>query len=254
MSEFGNYCLEEISASISDGLDPAGLRNVFLRRGQIIGQPGVPLQAVYFPQAAMVSASVEFSSGSSVGGVLIGSEGVFGAAKIFGIRAPVFTTVVQRAGTCWLMPISELRRLARGNHQATAALFRYQHFLVAQAQQIAACAAKHDIRERLCSYFLRVMDNGKEIRTTQEQLACILGVRRTSISMVASELQADGIIRSHRGRIFISDSDRLRDSACECHAAVEHFINTLLPPTADVESTVEGHANHSLSYGAMTYE
>lgn len=225
---YRNDILDAFSAAVPGGLDPAGLRSIILQPGHIVGQPGDTLDSIYFPQSALISAVMELSSGESMDGILIGSEGVFGAAAAFGIAAPVFSSVVQRAGTCWLMSASELRRLVRAHDEIAALLFRYQYYLLAQAQQIAACATKHHVRERFCTYLLRVQDDGGEIRLIQEHLARTLGVQRTSISLVAGGLQSDGIIRYQRGRIKIIDPDGLRAGACECHHVIEGFKHALL--------------------------
>ena len=210
------------------------LRRTIVQAGHTIGQAGSPLEKVYFPETALISAVVEFSSGESIDGVLIGSEGVFGASAAFGVKAPLYSSIVQRAGTCWVMPASELRRLIKTNDAVRSLLFRYQHFLVAQAQQNVACAARHEIRERMCGYLLRVRDDRGEIRLTQEHLARTLGVRRTSVSTVAGTLQRDGIISNQRGRIRILDPGRLRSIACECHHAIETFKRSLIEPPVGV--------------------
>ena len=64
---------------------------------------------------------------------------------------------------------------------------------------------------------------------TQEFLAHMLGVQRTSIGFIASELQRTGCIRYARGRVEILDLDRLRASACDCYRIVKEecdlFVN-----------------------------
>ncbi|HZD91294.1 MAG TPA: hypothetical protein VE224_14425, partial [Pseudolabrys sp.] len=147
MFNFRNQILDSLSSSIPGGLDPAGLRSIILQPSHIIGEPSARLESVYFPQSALISSVIELASGESIDGVLIGSEGVFGSAAAFGAPVPLYSSVVQRAGTCWLMPASELRRLVRESDEVAALLFRYQHFLLAQAQQVAACATKHHVRE-----------------------------------------------------------------------------------------------------------
>jgi hypothetical protein len=55
---------------------------------------------------------------------------------------------------------------------------------------------------------------------TQEFLAHMLGVQRTSIGLIASSMQTKGIIRYSRGRLEVVDLDRLRTAACECYRIV----------------------------------
>jgi DNA-binding transcriptional MocR family regulator len=55
---------------------------------------------------------------------------------------------------------------------------------------------------------------------TQEFLSQMLGVQRSSVTLVASKLQEAGLINYRRGRIHILDVEGLQDSCCECYKAV----------------------------------
>jgi hypothetical protein len=61
---------------------------------------------------------------------------------------------------------------------------------------------------------------------TQEFLAEMLGVRRTSVSVVAHTLQQAGMIKYRWGTIEILDVDGLEESACECYGTA--FSTTVL--------------------------
>ena len=56
---------------------------------------------------------------------------------------------------------------------------------------------------------------------TQEFLARMLGVQRTSIGMIANAMQQQGMIRYRRGRVEVLDLERLRSAACECYFIVK---------------------------------
>jgi len=63
---------------------------------------------------------------------------------------------------------------------------------------------------------------------TQEFLAQMLGVRRTSVSLVASTLQKAGWLSYRRGHIRITDVEGLRSGACECYERVRTHYDSLL--------------------------
>jgi Crp-like helix-turn-helix protein len=63
---------------------------------------------------------------------------------------------------------------------------------------------------------------------TQEFLGEMLGVRRTSVSVVANTLQQAGFIRYSRGRIRILNLDGLRETTCECYQSVKVQAERLL--------------------------
>jgi len=90
---------------------------------------------------------------------------------------------------------------------------------LAQTQQAAACNAVHDAESRLSRWLLQTSDviGSDIVPLTQEFLSQMLGVRRTTVTAIARSLQGLGVIRYTRGRIEISDRERLKKLACECY-------------------------------------
>ena len=58
------------------------------------------------------------------------------------------------------------------------------------------------------------------ITLTQEFLAQMLGVRRTSVTEVASKIQEAGAISYSRGVIKIVDLEAVKAMACECYESL----------------------------------
>ena len=74
----------------------------------------------------------------------------------------------------------------------------------------------------------RDLSGSDDLPFTQEFLAEMLGVRRTSVTTVAHTLQAAGMIKYSRGKIHILDVEALKEGACECYATVQaHYQNML---------------------------
>ena len=63
---------------------------------------------------------------------------------------------------------------------------------------------------------------------TQEFLSQMLGVQRSSVTLVARKLQAGGLIRYRRGHIHVLDVEGLHDSCCECYEAINRHFNKLI--------------------------
>ena len=61
-------------------------------------------------------------------------------------------------------------------------------------------------------------------------MAQMLGVRRTSVSLVANTLQTAGLIHNGRGRITVVDRRRLEARACECYRGIKREFSRLLNP------------------------
>jgi Crp-like helix-turn-helix domain len=100
---------------------------------------------------------------------------------------------------------------------------RYTEVQWAEAQQIAACNAAHDAAPRLCRWLLQSADRigSDHLPLTQELIAEMLGVRRTTVTLLAQSLQRRDIIKYTRGRISILDRERLQHGACECYAVMQ---------------------------------
>jgi hypothetical protein len=112
---------------------------------------------------------------------------------------------------------------------------RYGQFFVAQVQQTAACNAVHDIEARTCKWLLRMHElAGPDLLLTQEFLAQMMGVRRTSVTAVAGVLQSAGLISYSRGRLRILDIERIQQRACECDRDVRAHYRRMFPNEADV--------------------
>jgi CRP-like cAMP-binding protein len=95
-----------------------------------------------------------------------------------------------------------------------------------------ACNASHLVEARMCRWLLRMRDlaGSDDLIITQEFLGQLLGVRRSSVSIVANTLKKADLIRYRRGSIKILDVDGQREAACECYDTVRGHYERLLCP------------------------
>lgn len=96
--------------------------------------------------------------------------------------------------------------------------------LYTQAQQSAACFATHHVEARLSCWLRRARH--LSLFLTQDYIAEMLGVKRTSVTLVAHTIQSAGPIKYGRGRIF--NAEALHDGACECYETVKRHYARLL--------------------------
>src|SRR3954468_14372346 len=89
----------------------------------------------------------------------------------------------------------------------------------------------------MCRWLLRMYDlAGPELPLTQEFMGQMMGVRRTSVSLVAKNLHENGLISYRRGNVRIENVAKLRETTCECYEAVNlHYekIFQAKPPGID---------------------
>ena len=111
-----------------------------------------------------------------------------------------------------------------------ATLIRHEQALFAQAQQSAACNASHTVEARLSRWLLRAHDlSGTDtLSLTQEFLGQMLGVQRSTVSIVANTLQQAGLISYSRGRIEIVNLGGLQEACCECYGTVKAHYDRLV--------------------------
>ena len=74
-------------------------------------------------------------------------------------------------------------------------------------------------------YYVRVRaqnGDGNALSLTQENLAEMLGVCRSTVTVAAGALQKAGLIRYRRGAIEVLDRTRLETAACECYSTIRY--------------------------------
>jgi DNA-binding transcriptional MocR family regulator len=100
-----------------------------------------------------------------------------------------------------------------------------------QFQHVAACNALHPVEARTARWLLHIQDriDGNLIPLTQEALSQLLGVRRTTVTLVMCELRASGAIRSARRGLVEIDRPRLEKAACECYKIMRGKFDEIFP-------------------------
>lgn len=187
------------------------LRLVEMPLGRVLHESGAPMTHVYFPVTAVVSILVMTENGSSTEIAVVGHDGMVGIASFMGGGTTVSQAVVQSAGTAYRLAVSELQPAFNQSGPLRQRLLRYTQTLIAQMAKTAACNRHHGVHQRLCRRLLLSLDrvDGSELRMTHELMANALGVRREAVSAQAFRLQADNVIRYHRGRITVLDRAKL---------------------------------------------
>jgi CRP-like cAMP-binding protein len=226
-----NLLLARLEPTIRGRLEEH-LAPVKLGQGEVLGETHHTLEKVYFPQSGIISCLVQLADGQSIEAGMIGRDGQFGGAQALDDRICLNRVVMQVAGEALVVDAEIVRRLAEEFPAFRKLLINYELFFLAQVQQTAACNAVHRVQERMCKWLLRMHDlAGPDLSLTQEYLAEMMGVRRTSVSDVAAELQRAGMIAYSRGRVQITDLAQIRRRVCECDNDVRsHYQKIFHPP------------------------
>jgi CRP-like cAMP-binding protein len=206
------------------------LRAIGFIQGDVLFRTGDTINRVYFPYSGIISIVVDLADGGMIEAAMVGRDSIAGASSALDGRISLNTGIVQIAGHGCVLPVSQLRKVAEDNPSFRATLIRHEQLLFAQAQQSAACNVSHALPNRLARWLLRARDlSGSELLPlTQEFLGQMLGVQRSSVSIIANTLQQAGLIHYRRGRIQITDVEGLKAVSCECYARVKSHSDRLV--------------------------
>lgn len=218
-----NGLLAHLPSSEYDRL-VAGSRVVTLKHGTVLFANREPRDMVYFPLTALVSMIAEMDDGSAVEYGSIGREGMVGLQVALSAQPLRGRAICQLEGSVLTVQGSVIRELASssGSPELHRLLLRYAQATINVLAQSAACNALHTVRQRCSRWLLITRDRAghNQFKLTQEFLAMMLGLPRTSVTAVAGQFQQEGIIEYTRGRITILKEKALSKVACECYKLI----------------------------------
>ncbi|HEV3474294.1 MAG TPA: Crp/Fnr family transcriptional regulator [Actinomycetota bacterium] len=205
---------------------------VSLEFKRVLLESGKDIDAVYFPESAVVSLLTTMEEGGPVEVATVGNEGIVGVPLFLGGHAMSARDYyqVQVPGEARIMDTQAFLKASR-REPLRGLVQRYAQALFTQVSQQVACNALHSVTERCSRWMLLTADRvgESEFPLTQEFLAQMLAVRRASVTVAAGTLQQAGFIRYARGRVTIVDREGLEDAACECYRIIRTEFDRLLP-------------------------
>lgn len=233
----GNFLLSELAPDefqfIQSYLEP-----ITFPKGHVIADLSDRIEHCYFPSNGMISLLSVTQAGDTCEVGYIGYEGIVGLPVIYGRNEMPYQVLVQARSEGLRVPVNIVTELFQRNQGFHNHTLRFANVLVRQFAQTSACNRFHSIQARLCRWFSVMCErsNDRHLILTQEFLAYMLGVQRTSIGHIASSMQREGIIRYHRGKIEVVDLERLKAHACECLEQINHELKEFI--SENISSTM----------------
>jgi len=225
----GNHLLSTLSPEGRELIEPYGAM-VELTAGESALTRGEQVTSSLFPIGpTLVSLEVELTAGRSVEAVMIGMRGAVGGIVSCG-QAPAFSrAVVLVGGPAFKVPMEALEEAKKRSPFIANLFCRFSDFLLAQAMQGVACNAYHSIPERAARWLLHALDRtGERIELTQQALAGLLGVQRTTINAVLQSFEEEGLVSTGRGVVNVGDRVGLKRRACECYDRLEDHFDAII--------------------------
>jgi CRP-like cAMP-binding protein len=230
----GNRLLAALPASELDLLEPE-LEMIALDQDAVLLQAGDDIEYVVFPHSGAIALMIDMADGHTVATAAIGREGAVGMLSVLGQSPSGTTAVVRVAGTASRIPASRFHGLFNRSPAIRRMVQTHIRAMLMQFQLGLACNALHPVEARMARWLLQLRDRVDHdvLPLTQHALSQMLGVRRTTVTLLMRNLRARGAIRSDRRGLIEIDRARLAAAACECHRVMRLEVEEILLANSD---------------------
>jgi CRP-like cAMP-binding protein len=228
---WANHFLDSLDRADIDALRP-DLRELDLKRNTLLDEAGHTIVDVYLPVDCILSIVTVMRDGSQVESRTIGRESGYGLLHALGSPVSYERMLVQVSGRAWTLPLERLRARAMASNSLTRCIVHHAQATIIQSAQSTACNSLHPAEQRLARWLLLTQDRlaSDVLPLTQEHLSIMLGVQRTTVTAIASDMQSRGLISYARGKIRIDDRAALERTSCECYEAIQRGAEAMLAP------------------------
>jgi len=227
----GNLLLATFAEEARQLIEPHGTM-VEVATGETVLHRGEEVGAALFPVGpTMISMAIELSGGRTIEAALIGRRGAVGGIISCG-QAPAFTRASALVGgPAFRVPMRVLEDAKRRSPFIGNLFCRFSDYLLSLVMQSVACNAYHSIEQRGARWLLHAQDRtGDRIHLTQQALANLLGVQRTTVNAVAQSFEQQGLIANGRGVIRVVDRAGLMQRSCDCYQRLEDHYEAVIGP------------------------
>jgi CRP-like cAMP-binding protein len=138
------------------------------------------------------------------------------------------------------MSAATFRQLVMADEDLGSAAWRLIEHQITESRQSGMCNALHGVEPRMARWLVESLERSggrNPLPLTQEFMASMLGVQRTTVTSFATQLQKAGLISYARGQVELVDPKGLEHRACECRDALRQQRTRLnLRPIPDALS------------------
>jgi CRP-like cAMP-binding protein len=205
-----------------------------------LSEPNEPIEYIYFLNSGLISTDALTEKGESVEVGVIGREGFSGLPALLDQPQMSHSVMMQGVGEGLRIRSSILRDQFLKGGMLQRLIHAFAYLQLVQVSQSVLCNRMHEVDARLARWLLTSADRmeSESLNLTQEFLAQMLGVQRSTVTVAAGDLQRAGMIGYSRGKIHIVDRANLARTACECYQIVR----------ASYQRVLQLNANNSLVY------
>lgn len=216
----GNRVLDALPALDRIDLDK-DIELLALRPHLVAHEAGAKLRYVAFPIDCVLSVVASLNNGDTVEVGTVGSESFVESDAALNALISQRTSFCQVRGSIGRMSIARFAERMGASASFARLMRRNVRATLFNAQQFAACNAKHSVMQRVARWLAMTADRvaAPDFILTHDVLSTMLGVRRSGVSQAAEALQEMGAIRYRRGAVTVLNHGLLIGAACECYEA-----------------------------------
>lgn len=219
-----NILLRRLPVNIAETiLKSAEFTHLDLR--DTLSEPNIPIRSVVFPESGVISVLLRMEDESLIEIATVGNEGMLGLPIAMGIESSQELVFCQVTGTAWVIPADKFAELVKKHPELKKLCDRYSVIFFDQVSRNAACRQSHEVGQRCARWLLQTQDRCQqnEFVLTQEFLALMMGVSRTSVNIAAGSLSRNDLITYVRGKVKVVDRKGLEHASCACYSSMRDF-------------------------------
>lgn len=223
-----NVLLDTLPIETTRALSPQLMRVPLPIRTSLYEANEMP-RYVHFLTSGIASIVTTMSDGQTIEVATVGREGAPQGIHLLAPMPVPTRCFMQVAGTGLRVELRVLARLQAQDEHLHRALLAYAQYQNLMAGQFVACSRLHGVKARLARWLLMLQDRTGDsvLKLTQAFLADMLGSQRTTVTEVAGELEAEGMVEHERGTVRILNRSALEDASCECYGVTRRLLDSL---------------------------
>lgn len=227
-----NILLYRMQADCAALLAPH-LFSVSLAHRQYLTKTDQPIEHVYFPESGIASIVSDLPNTGPTEIGLFGRDGMSGISILLGAPVSPYDTFMQVEGDSgWRISSEKLVEAVAQSPTLQAFLLKFVQTQMVQGGHCTVSNAHHRVEARLARWLLMCHDrnNGDDIHITHEFMAMMIAAQRSGVTLTLHELEGQGMIRSRRGVVTITDREKLEHCAGDAYGKPEEEYERLLGP------------------------
>ena len=228
----GNILLRRLTPADRALLAPH-LVELAVEVGQSLLAADAVLDAIYFPDTALISVEETVALDRSVEVAIVGREGLVGWTALLGSETSSHSAVARmRRGTLLRLELNPLRAACARSPSLRAALLQFVHVILVQMARAIAAHLHHSLDQRLANWLLMRHDRtmGDVLLVHHDEIAESLNVRRASVTDRLHLLEGERLLRCKRGKVLVRDRPGLEAYASSAYGVAEAQYRALIAP------------------------